>query len=241
MDYGWRIPFIASSLLVVVGFYIRTKISETPSFESSKKAHEEVKIPFLTLVKSYKNQLIFGTLAAVTTFLVFYLMTVFTLSWATSDLGFAKRDALLIQLFSVLFFALFIPVSAVVADRIGRRKMLIIATVAIAVFGFFFSYFLNSGSAVLVTAFICMGMALMGFTYGPLGTFLSELFPTTVRYSGASLTFNMAGILGAAFAPMVAIWLASTYSLTYVGFYLTIAACISLVSLLVISKDEHKF
>lgn len=241
MDYGWRIPFIASSLLVVVGFYIRTKISETPSFERSKKAHEEVKIPFLTLVKSYKNQLVFGTLAAVTTFLVFYLMTVFTLSWATSDLGFAKRDALLIQLFSVLFFALFIPVSAVVADRIGRRKMLIIATVAIAVFGFFFSYFLNSGSAVLVTAFICMGMGLMGFTYGPLGTFLSELFPTTVRYSGASLTFNMAGILGAAFAPMVAIWLASTYSLTYVGFYLTIAACISLFAFLAISKEEHKF
>ena len=241
MDYGWRIPFIASSLLVVVGFYIRTKISETPSFENSKAAHEEVKIPFLTLVKSYKNQLIFGTLAAVTTFLVFYLMTVFTLSWATSDLGFVKRDALLIQLFSVLFFALFIPVSAVVADKIGRRKMLIIATVAIAVFGFFFSYFLNSGSTVLVTAFICMGMALMGFTYGPLGTFLSELFPTAVRYSGASLTFNMAGILGAAFAPMVAIWLASTYSLTYVGFYLTIAACISLVALLVISKEEHKF
>ncbi|MFA9191724.1 MFS transporter [Flavobacterium sp. FZUC8N2.13] len=241
MDYGWRIPFIASSLLVVVGFYIRTKISETPSFENSKIANEEVKIPFLTLIKSYKNQLIFGTLAAVTTFLVFYLMTVFTLSWATSDLGFAKRDALLIQLFSVLFFALFIPVSAVVADKIGRRKMLILATIAIALFGFFFSYFLNSGSTFLVTAFICMGMALMGFTYGPLGTFLSELFPTSVRYSGASLTFNMAGILGAAFAPMVAIWLASTYSLTYVGFYLTIAACISLVALLVISKEEHKF
>ncbi|MES2574688.1 MAG: MFS transporter [Bacteroidota bacterium] len=241
MDYGWRIPFIASSLLVVVGFYIRTKISETPSFENSKKAHEEVKIPFMTLIESYKNQLIFGTLAAITTFLVFYLMTVFTLSWATSDLGFEKRDALLIQLFSVLFFALFIPISAVVADKIGRRKMLIIATIAIAVFGFFFSYFLNSGSTVLVTAFICMGMALMGFTYGPLGTFLSELFPTTVRYSGASLTFNMAGILGAAFAPMIAIWLASTYSLTYVGFYLTIAACISLFSLLLISKDEHKF
>jgi len=241
MDYGWRIPFIASSLLVVVGFYIRTKITETPSFENSKIEHEEVKIPFLALIKSYKNQLIFGTLAAVTTFLVFYLMTVFTLSWATSDLGFAKRDFLLIQLFSVLFFALFIPISAVVADKIGRRKMLIVATTAIAFFGFFFSYFLNSGSSVMVTLFLCMGMSLMGFTYGPLGTFLSELFPTTVRYSGASLTFNLAGILGAAFAPMIAIWLASTYSLTYVGFYLTIAACISLFSLLVISKDEHKF
>ncbi|MFA9187601.1 MFS transporter [Flavobacterium sp. FBOR7N2.3] len=241
MDYGWRIPFIASSLLVIVGFYIRLKITETPAFENSKQEQKEVKVPFFTLLKSYKNQLIFGTFAAITTFLVFYLMTVFTLSWATSDLGFTKRDALLIQLFSVLFFAFFIPISAVVADKIGRRKMLIAATTAIAIFGFFFSYFLNSGSTVLVTAFICIGMALMGFTYGPLGTFLSELFPTTVRYSGASLTFNMAGILGAAFAPMIAIWLATHYSLTYVGFYLTIAACVSLISLLVISKKEHKF
>ncbi len=241
MDYGWRIPFIASSLLVIVGFYIRLKITETPAFENSKEEQQEVKVPFFTLLKSYKNQLIFGTFAAITTFLVFYLMTVFTLSWATSDLGFTKRDALLIQLFSVLFFALFIPISALVADKIGRRKMLIYTTIAIAIFGFFFSYFLNSGSTVLVTAFVCMGMALMGFTYGPLGTFLSELFPTTVRYSGASLTFNMAGILGAAFAPMIAIWLATHYSLTYVGFYLTIAACISLFSLLVISKKEHKF
>ena len=241
MDYGWRIPFIASSLLVVVGFYIRLKITETPAFENSKVEQQEVKVPFFTLLKSYKNQLIFGTFAAITTFLVFYLMTVFTLSWATSDLGYSKRDFLLMQLFSVLFFALFIPVSALVADKIGRRKMLIIATTAIAVFGFSFSFFMNSGSSIMVTFFLCTGMALMGFTYGPLGTFLSELFPTTVRYSGASLTFNMAGILGAAFAPMIAIWLASTYGLTYVGFYLTIAACISLFSLLVISKEEHKF
>ena len=241
MDYGWRIPFLASSLLVLIGFYIRLKITETPAFENSKIEQEEVKIPFVTLFKSYKNELIFGTFAAITTFLVFYLMTVFTLSWATSDLGYTKRDFLLIQLFSVLFFAFFIPVSAVVADKIGRRKMLIVATAAIAHFGFTFSFFLNSGSTILVTLFLCTGMALMGFTYGPLGTFLSELFPTTVRYSGASLTFNMAGIIGAAFAPMIAIWLATHYSLTYVGFYLTIAACISLFSLLVISKKEHKF
>lgn len=241
MNYGWRIPFIASSLLVIVGFYIRTKITETPSFENSKKEHEEVKVPFLELIKSYQNQLIFGTLAAITTFLVFYLMTVFTLSWATSDLGYEKRDFLLIQLFSVLFFALFIPISALVADKLGRRKVLIITTAVIAVFGFWFSFFLNSGNSFMVTFFLCLGMALMGFTYGPLGTFLSELFPTTVRYSGASLTFNLAGILGAAFAPMIAIWLASTYGLTYVGFYLTFAACLSLFSLLAISKKEHKF
>jgi metabolite-proton symporter len=241
MNYGWRIPFIASSLLVLVGFYIRTKITETPSFENSKKLQEEVKVPFLTLIKSYKNQLVFGTFAAVTTFLVFYLMTVFTLSWASSDLGFSKRDALLIQLLSVLFFAFFIPVSALVADKIGRRKILIITTVFIVIFGFLFSQFLNSGNTVLVTAFVCIGMSLMGFTYGPLGTFLSELFPTTVRYSGASLTFNLAGILGAAFAPVIAIWFATNYGIAYVGYYLSIAAIITLISLIVISKKVHKF
>ncbi|MFE3870282.1 MFS transporter [Flavobacterium sp. ZS1P70] len=185
--------------------------------------------------------MIFGTFAAITTFLVFYLMTVFTLSWATSDLGYSKRDFLLMQLFSVLFFALFIPVSALIADSIGRRKMLIYTTIAIGIFGFAFSFFLNSGSHVLVTLFLCVGMALMGFTYGPLGTFLSELFRTNVRYSGTSLAFNMAGIIGAAFAPMIAIWLATQYSLTYIGFYLSSAAIISLFSLMLISKEDQKF
>jgi metabolite-proton symporter len=241
LEYGWRIPFIASSLLVIVGFYIRLKITETPAFENARIEEEKVKVPFVAIIKSYKNQLIFGTFAAITTFLVFYLMTVFTLSWATSDLGYSKRDFLLIQLFSVLFFALFIPVSAVLADKIGRRKMLITATTAIAIFGFTFSYFMNSGSTGMMIFFLCTGMTLMGFTYGPLGTFLSELFPTAVRYSGASLTFNLAGIIGAAFAPMIAIWLATNYSLKYVGFYLTFAAIISLFSLLIISRKEHKF
>lgn len=241
MDYGWRIPFIASSLLVLVGFYIRLKITETPAFENSKEEQKEIKVPFLTVVKNYKNQLIFGTLAAVTTFLVFYLLTVFILNWNTKNLGFTNRDALLIQLFSVLFFAIFIPISALAADKIGRRKMLVYTTIAIAVFGFFFSFFLTSKNIVLVTFFVCLGMSLMGFIYGPIGTFLSELFPTTVRYTGASLTFNLAGILGAAFAPMVAIKLAASYGIASVGMYLTVAACVSLISLLVISKEEHKF
>lgn len=241
LDYGWRIPFIASSLLVLVGFYIRLKITETPAFTKAKKDQKEDKIPFITLLQSYKKELIFGTLAAVTTFLIFYLLTVFSLSWATSDLGFTKRDFLLIQLFSVLFFAGCIPISAIIADKIGRRKTLIYASLAIAVFGFFLSYFFNSENTILVTFYLCLGMALIGFTYGPLGTFLSELFPTSVRYSGASLTFNLAGIIGAAFAPMIAIWLATNFGLTYVGYYLSGAAVISIISLLIISKKEHQF
>ena len=241
LEYGWRIPFIASSLLVLVGFYIRLKITETTAFENAKKEQEEVKLPFLTLLQLYRKELLFGTFAAVTTFVVFYLMTVFMLNWNTKELHFSNKEALLMQLFSVLFFAGFIPVSALIADKIGRRKMLLYASIAIAIFGLFFSFFLNSGNTTLVTFFLCLGMALMGFTYGPMGTFLSELFPTKVRYSGASLTFNLAGIIGAAFAPMIAIWIATNYGLAFVGYYLSAAAVISVISLLVISKKEHQF
>jgi metabolite-proton symporter len=240
-NFGWRIPFVASAILVVVGFYIRLKITETPSFVQSVETKKQVKMPLFTVFKSYQKELIFGTLAAVTTFVLFYLMSVFTLSWATTDLGFSRRDFLIIQLFSVLFFMIAIPVSALLADRFGRRLILVTISLLIAFFGLFFSFFFNSESASLVTVFSCLGMTLMGLTYGPLGTFLSELFPTEVRYTGASMTFNLAGILGAAFAPMIAIWLAKNYGIAYVGFYLSGAALLTFVSLLIITRKTHQF
>jgi MFS family permease len=240
-DYGWRIPFIASSLLVIVGFYIRLKITETPSFENALETKKQVKIPIMTILKSYKWELIFGTLAAVATFVTFYLMTVFSLSWATTDLGFSRRDFLIIQLFSILFFMVGIPISAVLADKFGRKRILVLISILILFFGFSFSYFMESGNSSMITIFVCIGMALMGLTYGPVGTFLSELFPTEVRYSGASLTFNLAGILGASFAPLIAIWLAKNYGIAYVGFYLSVAALISVLALLAIRKKEEKF
>ncbi len=240
-DFGWRIPFISSAVLVLVGFYIRLKITETPSFINAVETKKSVKIPLFTLLKLYRHQLVFGTLAAVATFVIFYLMTVFSLSWATTDLGFTRRDFLIMQLFSVVFFGIAIPVSALLADKFGRRTVLIVISAAIAVFGLLFSLLLGSGNTNLISLFLIVGMTLMGLTYGPLGTFLSELFPTEVRYSGASLTFNFAGIIGAAFAPMIAICLAKNYGINFVGYYLTVAAVISFISLLVITKKEQTF
>ena len=240
-DFGWRIPFIASAALVVVGFYIRLKITETPSFLTTLETKKEVSIPLIVLLKEYRNQLVFGTLAAVTTFVTFYLMSVFSLSWATTHLGYTRRDFLILQLFSVFFFGVSIPISAILADKFGRRLVLLLATVLIAIFGLFFSVLFDSGNTILVTIFLCLGMSLMGLTYGPLGTFLSELFPTQVRYSGSSLTFNLAGIIGAAFAPIIAIWIAENYGLGCVGYYLSFAAFITFFSLLVISKKQHEF
>ena len=240
-DYGWRIPFIASAALIMVGFYIRLKINETPSFITSLETKKSVKIPTIELLKSYKRELVFGTLSAVATFVTFYFMTVFTLSWSTTDLGYSRHDLLIMQLFSVLFFGISIPISALLADRFGRKYVLMVISAIIAVFGLIFSFFLVSGNENLLTLFLCLGMTLMGLTYGPLGTFLSELFPTEVRYSGASLTFNFAGIIGAAFAPMIAIWIAKNYGIHFVGYYLSVAAIITLCSLLLIRKKEHQF
>ncbi|SDG28684.1 MULTISPECIES: MFS transporter [unclassified Duganella] len=233
-SYGWRIPFLASSLLVIVGLYIRLKIHETPDFQKVLDKNERVKVPVLSVWRDHRRVLVLGTLIALATFVLFYLMTVFALSWGTTALKFSRQNFLILQLFAVLFFALTIPFSAVWADRKGRRSTLIWVSAAIAVFGLALGPMFGSGSSVQVTVFLSLGLGLMGLTYGPLGTMLSELFPAEVRYTGASLTFNLAGILGASLAPYAATWLATHYGLQYVGYYLSAAAVISLVALLMV-------
>ncbi|KQQ47287.1 MFS transporter [Duganella sp. Leaf126] len=230
--YGWRIPFLASALLVIVGLYVRLKIHETPDFQKVLEKNERVKVPVVTVVRDHGRMLVLGTLIALATFVLFYLMTVFALSWGTTALQFSRKDFLIQQLFAVLFFGLTIPVAAVWADRHGRARTLIWVSVAIAIFGLALAPLFGSGSSSQVTVFLALGLGLMGLTYGPLGTILSELFPAEVRYTGASLTFNLAGILGASLAPYIATWLATHYGLQYVGYYLSGAALISLVALL---------
>ncbi|MET0268268.1 MAG: MFS transporter [Duganella sp.] len=235
-SYGWRIPFLASALLVIVGLYVRLKIHETPDFQKVLEKNERVKVPVVTVFRDHGRMLVLGTLIALATFVLFYLMTVFALSWGTTALHFSRKDFLIQQLFAVLFFGLTIPIAAVWADRHGRATTLIWVSAAIAVFGLALAPLFGSGSSTQVTVFLSLGLALMGLTYGPLGTILSELFPAEVRYTGASLTFNLAGILGASLAPYIATWLATHYGLQYVGYYLTGAAVISLVALLLARK-----
>ena len=237
LAFGWRIPFLASAALVAVGLYIRLTISETPVFQQAAR-DERAKVPMLTVVREHPRTLVLGTLASIETFVLFYLMTVFALSWGTSVLGYSRNTFLVIQLIGVLFFALAIPVSAVIAER-GRRRTLIWVTIAIGAFGLVMPPLLSSG---LVGATIAMviGLSLMGLTYGPLGTTLSELFPTHVRYTGSSLTFNLAGIFGASLAPYIATWLAQNYGLQYVGYYVVGAAALTLVGLLAINETKDQ-
>ena len=237
-SFGWRLPFLASSALVGVGLYVRLTISETPVFRQALKRSERVEVPMVAVLRDHFGTLCLGVLVSLTAFVIFYLMTVFTLSWGTSALGYTREKFLVMQLFAILFFALFTPISALLAEG-GRRKMLMWVNVGIFAFGLVLAPLFTAGTAGAVTMMV-LGMSLVGLVYGPLGTVLSELFPTSVRYSGSSLTFNLAGIFGASLAPYAATYLAKTYGLQYVGYYLCVAAVLSLIGLVATRETAHE-
>ena len=237
--FGWRIPFLASSALVLVGLYVRLTISETPVFQDALSRRARVKVPMLEVFRKHPRALVVGTMSSLATFVLFYLMTVFALSWGTTALGYGREKFLVMQLFAILFFAAAIPISAILAES-GRRRTLLCVTVGIGAFGLVLAPMFLAGTVGAVMMMV-VGLSLMGLTYGPLGTALSELFPTPVRYTGTSLTFNFAGIFGASLAPYIATWLAKNYGLQYVGYYLAAAAVLTFIGLLAAreTKDDN--
>ena len=238
MQWGWRIPFVSSAILVFVGLYIRLKLQETPAFQKVLDKQKEVNIPVKDVFTKHFKSLCLGTVAAICTFVVFYLTTVFALQWGTTELGYTHNQFLEIQLVATLCFAGTIPLSAVLAEKFGRKTTSILVCAVAAVFGIFFAPLLASGSLFAVFIFLCIGLSIMGLTYGPIGTVLSEQFPISVRYTGSALTFNLAGILGASFAPLIATELAKNYGLATVGYYLSTAAILSLLAFLCIRETK---
>jgi len=241
--FGWRLPFLASAVLVLLGLWVRLTITETPVFQESVKravsqGTGQVGFPMGTVLRRHLKPLVAGTLTCVSTFVIFYLMTVFALSWGTTALHYSRGAFLQRQLFGMLFFAAFIPVSAWLAER-GRRRVMVAVTVAIGLYGLVLGPLFSAGIAGVV-AMLALGLTLTGMTYGPLGTVVSEMFPTRVRYTGSSLAFSMGGILGASFAPSIATWLAKGHGINFVGYYLTGSAVVTLVGLVMVRVRETK-
>ena len=236
--FGWRLPFLASAVLVLLGLYVRLTITETPVFEQTLRRGEQVRLPMWSVVRNHAGALVSGVLVCLATFVLFYLMTVFALSWGTSALGYSRSKFLLMQLFDVLFFAVTIPISAVLAER-GRRRVMLAVTALIFGFGLVLGPIFAAGTTGALVM-MALGLSLMGLTYGPLGTLISELFPTAVRYTGSSLAFSIAGILGASLAPYIATALAKRYDLAYVGYYLSASAVLTAVGLLLIHETKDK-
>lgn len=235
--WGWRIPFLASALLVFVGLYVRLRLVETPEFRESMARNEQVRMPVLAVMKHHPRELLLGIGSALSTFVVFYLMTVFALSWGMSTLGYERRELFGIQMISVLPFAATVPLSALLADRCGSLWVQRLAALVVIAFGFLFAPLFGSGSRGELLVFLSAGLAVMGLVYGPLSASLGNLFPTHVRYTGASLAFNLAGILGGSFAPYIATWLATRHGLAYVGYYMSAAGLLTLAAVLIMKRD----
>ena len=237
LSWGWRIPFISSILLIAVGLWMRLSITETPEFQKAIDTEERVKVPLAEIFRSHKRSLFLGTFVAMVTFVLFYIGTAYLMSYNVKVRHIPFLDALAIQIFSSISFGIFIPLSGKLSERFGRRAVLVGTTVLIGAFSFLLPVLLG-GSETGILMFAVIAMALMGMTYAPIGTALAAPFPTSVRYTGASMTFNLAGIVGASLAPYVATWLQGHYGLAYVGYYLLAASVITLLCILASRKGE---
>lgn len=236
LSWAWRLPFLASAVLVGIGLYVRLALTETPVFRKVLETREQVRVPMVEVVTRHPRALVLGTVVGLSIYVDFYLTTVFMLSWGMSTLGYAREEFLLIQLFGTLFFAAGVPWSARLAEH-GRRRLLIAVNVVMVVYALLMAPLFEAGAAGTITA-VALGFLCMGLAYGPIGTVLAELFPAPVRYTGSSLAYNLAGIFGASLAPYAAQWLAARYGLRAVGYYLAAAALVSLGGLAAIGETR---
>ncbi|NUT70793.1 MFS transporter [Pseudarthrobacter sp. C4D7] len=257
--WGWRVPFLLSAVMVILGLYVRLKLIETPAFTKVVESNEVAKLPLGRVFKSSWRQLILGTFIMLATYVLFYLMTTFTLTYGTKPtlegakaaaekagkpmseaaaaafvpgLGYSRNDFLWMLIAGVVFFGIFTLVSGPLAEKYGRRKMLLAVTAGIFVFGLLFVPLFSAGF-VGTMGLLILGFSLMGLTFGPMGALLPELFPTNVRYTGSAISYNFSSILGAAVAPFIAValWEAAKGSPVLVGIYLTAMAVLTLIAL----------
>jgi len=236
-SWGWRIPFLASALLVIVGLYVRLKLSETPIFANAPKPAQ---LPLAELFIHHKKPLFLGALAMVVCYALFYISTVFSLSYGVATLGIPRAEFLAMLCVAVIFMAAATPLAAWLGDRYGRRPVLLTAGTAALLSGFLLAPMLSSGSTWQITAFLSIELFLMGATFAPMGALLPELFPTRVRYTGAGTAYNLGGILGASLAPYLAQQLVMHGGLTWVGGYISVAAAISLLAVWHIGETRDR-
>ncbi|WP_083513771.1 MFS transporter [Curtobacterium luteum] len=250
--WGWRIPFLLSAVLVIVGLYVRFKLVESTVFRGVQESGTVAKVPLARVFRTSWRPLIIGTFGMVATYVLFYFMTTFTLTYGTTGatagplvpkigLGYSRGEFLTLLMIGVVFFGILTPVAGFLADRFGRRSTLLWTTAGIAVFGLTFQiWFAASHGPITVVTFLIVGLSLMGLTFGPMGALLPELFPTNVRYTGSAVAYNVASILGASLAPTVALalWKADG-NIFLVGLYLTIAAVVTLVALFFVKETRH--
>ncbi|MBN8846345.1 MAG: MHS family MFS transporter [Sphingomonadales bacterium] len=235
-QWGWRIPFLFSALLVGLGLWVRLKIGETPDFKEALEKDAPVGVPLSDLMRHHLLPTLAGTFAVVACFAIFYLATSFALAHGTTALGYPKEQFLLIQLGAILFMAAGIVFAGYASDASSAQCVLTWGCGATVIVGFLFGPALASESWLLIFLGLATALFVMGLVYGPLGSWLTGLFPVRVRYTGASVTFNAGGILGGAMAPIIAQALADRGGTEMVGLYLALAGVVSWLGLMMVRR-----
>lgn len=236
LDWGWRIPFLASALLVAVGLWVRLKLTETPAFRDVLERERPPMVPLGELFRDHWKETLGGTFGVVACFCIYYIATAFALGYGTTTLGIARETFLQVQLSAILFMAGGIVWAGYWSDAASPRIVLLVGCALSVGAGFLMAPMMGGADLLMVGGFLSILLLLMGFVYGPLGAWLPGLFPARVRYTGASVAFNVGGVIGGGFTPIAAQALAQQGGLPLVGIYLSVAAGLSLMALLLLRK-----
>ena len=251
LAWGWRVPFLLSSILVIVGLVVRVQMEETPIFRMAQEQKKVVKSPLTEVFKKSWKEVIQATFLVAVTYTLFYTLATWSLAWGTKtveqgggNLGFSNREYLLMLMIAVCVFAAFIIISCVNADKFGRKRVIVISSCCLVAFALLFPFLLDPSvvgqrNFAANLLFLCIGFALMGTAFGPVGAFLPELFDANVRYSGSGIGYNLAAIVGAAFVPTIATWLSHHWGVHSVGLYLGVMALCCLIAVLSCKETKN--
>ncbi len=240
LSWGWRIPFLLSGLLVIVGWYIRNRVAETPAFQAQlDEAEVPPKLPAMDVFRERPRAVLLGAGLRVGENIGYYILTVFSLTFlvdVASESRSLALDALLIGA-AVQFIA--IPLLATLSDKIGRRPVYAFGAFGLGIFSFLFFPMLASGSNALIILAIVIGLVLHASMYAPQAAFITELFPTRIRYSGVSIAYQLTAIFAGSLAPIIALWLYKDFTSSVpVSVYVAIACAISGLSALLAKETK---
>lgn len=238
-SWGWRLPFILSALLVAVGLYVRFKLTETPAFTQALADQTTHAMPIKPLLTAHLKPVLLGAFAMVVCYNLFYTAAVFCLSYGTNQLGIERQTLLLMLCVAVVLMAIATPISAWLSDLYGRRPVLLVSGCLAVLLGFTMNSLMGSASILSITLFLSLALFLMGATFAPMGAYLPEQFPVTVRYTGAGLAYQLGGILGASLAPSISQWLVIAGGLTWVGYYMSSMAAVSVIAVFNMHETAH--
>ena len=235
--WGWRIPFLLSIVLVVIGLYVRVTIAETAIFKRAMETQTRARVPFLDMVRAYPIVLALTSGGILLAYVLFYIITTFSLSYGTTLLGLPNSTVLYCTMIAVGLMGVGVPIFAVLSDKMGRRRLCLGAAVLAGLWAFPLFWLFNTGRPILIALGFSVGMIIFAMLYGPMGAFLPELYGTRLRYSGAAVSYNLGGVLGGALAPIIATQLlASTGASWAISVYILAMAVVTFVSVFLLSE-----